>query len=87
MVSEGGDAPKETHAERQQQQSLNKIRRINEHIRQSGQLWVAGETSISRLSYQEKLRMFGAAFPISRALNTMWGVYLSCPGQKTMTST
>jgi hypothetical protein len=81
-VSEGGDAPKETHAERQQQQSLNKIRRINEHIRQSGQLWVAGETSISRLSYQEKLRMFGGSIPNFQGLEYYVGGIFVLPRTK-----
>ena len=63
IVSEGGNGPNEINSEKLQQQSLNKIRRINENIQQSEQLWVAGETSISRLSYQEKLSMFGGSIP------------------------
>ena len=63
LVSEGGAALKSISSEKLQQQSLNKIRRINENIRERGQKWVAGETSISRLSYQEKLSMFGGNIP------------------------
>lgn len=45
------------------QQSKNKIDRINQNIKDLGQFWVAGETSISRLSYQEQKSMFGGRVP------------------------
>ncbi len=82
IVSEGGDAPKEINSEKLQQQSLNKIRRINENIQQSGQLWVAGETSISRLSYQEKLSMFGGSIPNFQGLEYYVGGVFVLPGKK-----
>jgi len=82
LVSEGGDAPKEINSERLQQQSLHKIRRINENIQQSGQHWVAGETSISRLSYQEKLSMFGGSIPNFQGLEYYVGGVFVLPGEK-----
>jgi len=44
-------------------QNSLKIDRINQHIRESGFKWVAGETSISKLTYQEKKRLFGGKLP------------------------
>ena len=82
IVSEGGNGPKETNSENLQQQSLNKIRRINENIQQLGQLWVAGETSISRLSYQEKLSMFGGSIPNFQGLEYYVGGVFVLPGKK-----
>ena len=87
VVSEGGDAPKEVHGERLQQQSLNKIRRINENIQQSGQHWVAGETSISHLSYQEKLSMFGGSIPNFQGLEYYVGGVFVLPGEKDLIRT
>lgn len=45
------------------QQCENKIDQINLNIQKTGQTWVAGETSISKLSYQEKKSMFGGSVP------------------------
>jgi hypothetical protein len=81
LVSEGGGSPKEMRVERLKQQSLNKIRRINEHIQQSGQHWVAGETSLSRLSYQEKLSMFGGNIPNFQGLEYYVGGVFVLPGE------
>jgi hypothetical protein len=86
IVSEAGDAPKEINSERLQQQSLNKIRRINENIQQLGQLWVAGETSISRLSYQEKLSMFGGSIPNFQGLEYYVGGVFVLPGTQSVTA-
>ena len=82
IVSEGVNATKEIKSEKLQQQSLNKIRRINENIQESGQLWVAGETSISRLSYQEKLSMFGGSIPNFQGLEYYVGGVFVLPGAK-----
>ena len=81
-VSDGDEAMEGRKSERQQQQSLNKIQRINENIQQSGQLWVAGETSISRLSYQEKLSMFGGSIPNFQGLEYYVGGVFVLPGAK-----
>jgi len=53
----------ESQEAREVQQGLNKIDRINQNLQKSGQKWVAGETSISRLSYQEKKNLFGGEVP------------------------
>ncbi|MGW8316325.1 MAG: C1 family peptidase, partial [Bacteroidales bacterium] len=81
MVSEGGESPQEIKIERRQQQSLNKIQRINENIQQRGQLWVAGETSISRLSYQEKLGRFGGSIPNFQGMEYYVGGVFVLPGE------
>jgi len=82
IVSEGGGPPEEIGSERLQQQSLNKIQSINENIQQLGQHWVAGETSISRLSYQEKLSMFGGSIPNFQGLEYYVGGVFVLPGAK-----
>jgi Leucine-rich repeat (LRR) protein len=45
------------------EQNNDKIARINQNIRDRGEHWVAGETSISSLSYQEKKALFGGKIP------------------------
>jgi len=40
-------------------QQDGKIKRLNARIKAKGQKWIAGETSISRLSYDERRRLFG----------------------------
>jgi C1A family cysteine protease len=40
-------------------QDSSKIALINEQIKKQGLKWIAGETSISRLAYEEKKKMFG----------------------------
>lgn len=44
-------------------QDQEKIKRLNDEIKRRNQKWVAGETSISQLTYQEKKRMFGGKLP------------------------
>ena len=64
-------------------QTLTKIDRINQNIQNTGQLWVAGETSISKLSYQEKKRMFGGSVPNFQGFDYyVGGGFLFCPEQK-----
>ncbi|KPL09262.1 MAG: hypothetical protein AMS26_23090 [Bacteroides sp. SM23_62] len=63
-------------------QSQSKIDRINKHIREAGLKWLAGETSVSRMTYQEKKTMFGETYPTCRDLNITPGVYLCCLGQR-----
>jgi len=82
LISEWDGFPEAIKSERLQQQSLNKIQRINENIQQSGQLWVAGETSLSRLSYQEKLSMFGGSIPNFQGLEYYVGGVFVLPGTK-----
>ena len=80
LLSEGGIIPEATKSERLQQQALEKIRRINENIQESGQHWVAGETSLSRLSYQERLSMFGGSIPNFQGLEYYVGGIFVLPG-------
>jgi hypothetical protein len=80
LVSEGDGSTEEIKSERLQQQSRSKIRRINENIRQRGQHWVAGETSISRLSYREKHSMFGGRIPNFQGLEYYVGGVFVLPG-------
>jgi hypothetical protein len=79
-VSEGAGPPETGKKERLQQLSLNKIRRINENIQQSGQHWVAGETSLSRLSYREKRGLFGGGVPNFQGLEYYVGGVFVLPG-------
>ena len=37
----------------------SKVEKMNENIQESGMLWVAGETSVSGLSYEDKKALFG----------------------------
>lgn len=41
----------------------DKIRRLNEQIRKRGLKWIAGETAVSRLSFEEKKKLFGGRVP------------------------
>ena len=82
IVSEGGGLQEDIKNERLVQQSLNKIRRINENIQRLGQKWVAGETSLSRLSYQEKKSMFGGSIPNFQGLEYYVGGVFVLPGGK-----
>jgi len=82
VVSEGGGTSEEVKSEMLQEQTLNKIRRINENIQQLGQKWVAGETSLSRLSYQEKKSMFGGSIPNFQGLEYYVGGVFVLPGTK-----
>ena len=62
-TSEGGAYQAGAKKSLTSEQVLDKIDRINRNIRARGQAWVAGETSVSRLSYQEKKRLFGRRVP------------------------
>ena len=63
IVSVNGTYQVQTKKARAVQQTLNKIDRINQNLQKSGQRWVAGETSVSRLSYEEKKNLFGGKVP------------------------
>ncbi len=62
------------------QQTNYKIDRINQNIQKLGQTWVAGETSISRLSYQEKLNRFGGSIPNFQGFEYYVGGIFILPG-------
>ncbi len=67
------------------QQSRNKIDRINRNIQDLGQSWVAGETSISKLSYQEKKSMFGGRVPNFQGFEYYVGGVFVLPGVSSKT--
>ena len=46
-----------------QRQQTSRIDKINENLKKDNLPWVAGETSISKLSYQEKKAYFGDSLP------------------------
>ena len=46
-----------------QQQQSDKIRAINNNIQRKGLKWIAGETPVSMMTYQEKKNMFGGKIP------------------------
>jgi len=62
------------------QQNEYKIDRINRNIQEMGLTWVAGETSISRLSYQEKKSMFGGKVPNLQGFEYYVGGIFVLPG-------
>ena len=47
----------------QQQARIDRIALINNNLRAQNALWVAGETSVSQMSYQEKKGLFGGRVP------------------------
>ncbi len=50
--------------EQKKEQQLNeKIRLFNKRIEKNNEKWVAGETSVAKLSYAEKKAMFGGTLP------------------------
>jgi C1A family cysteine protease len=82
IVSKGDTYKAALKSEKLLQQSLNKIDRINQHLQNTGQKWVAGETSISRLSYQERKRLFGGNVPNLQGFEYYVGGVFVLPGAK-----
>ncbi len=82
ILSEEDKYKAELRDDRLLQQTLNKIDRINQNIQNTGQLWVAGETSISKLSYQEKKRFFGGRVPNFQGFEYYVGGVFVLPGSK-----
>ncbi len=82
IISDGDKYKAESRNDRLHQQTLNKIDRINQNIQNTGQLWVAGETSISKLSYQEKKRFFGGNVPNFQGFEYYAGGVFVLPGAK-----
>ncbi len=49
---------------RQQEQGNQKINKLNENLQSKGMSWVAGETSVSRLSFADRQKLYGqSTFP------------------------
>jgi len=62
-VQEGMDIRGERKL-RQLEQETQKINKLNENIRSRGISWVAGETSVSRLSFDDRQKLYGqSTFP------------------------
>jgi len=59
--------------------NAQKIDRINRNIHTLGQKWVAGETSVSELSYQEKKSLFGGRVPNLQGYEYYLGGYIELP--------
>jgi len=62
------------------QQNLEKIKKINENIKKKGGLWVAGETSVSKLTYKEKKELFGGRVPNLQGFEFYIGGIFAMPG-------
>ena len=82
IISERDNYKAESRADRLYQKSLDKIDRINQNIQKTGQKWIAGETSISKLSYQEKKRFFGGNVPNFQGFEYYTGGVFALPGAK-----
>jgi C1A family cysteine protease len=54
---------KEISEEQQQKVNTGRIALINNNLREQNELWVAGETSVSQLSYEEKKNLFSGKVP------------------------
>ncbi|MCK4748049.1 MAG: hypothetical protein KAT15_13455, partial [Bacteroidales bacterium] len=80
IISEGDKYQAKTKDDRLLTQTLIKIGRINQNIHSLGQKWVAGETSISKLSYQEKKNMFGGRIPNLQGFEYYKGGIFALPG-------
>jgi len=52
-----------SQAEYKQGREQIRIEKLNERIMEKGQMWIAGETPISQMSYDEKRRWYGDEWP------------------------
>jgi len=71
--------------ERSQQQKLDKIKKINENIKKKGGLWVAGETSVSQMTYEEKKQLLGGSIPNLQGFEYYKGGIFVMPGTNIQT--
>ncbi len=69
-----------TRSNKLQRQQLEKIDRINTTINKKGLKWIAGETSVSQLSYQEKRQLFGGNVPNLQGFEYYIGGIFVLPG-------
>ena len=61
-------------------QNADKIRKMNRHIAETGGKWVAGETSVSILTYEEKKQLFGGNIPNLQGFEYYKGGIFVMPG-------
>jgi hypothetical protein len=80
ILSEEESFQTHTKSARMHLQTLNKIDKINSNLNATGQTWMAGETSISRLSYQEKKSMFDGSVPNFQGFDYYVGGVFVLPG-------
>jgi len=64
----------------QQEQTKAKIIKINQKLQEENIPWVAGETSLSQLSYQEKKAYFGGTLPNLYGFEYYSGGFFVMPG-------
>jgi uncharacterized protein (TIGR02145 family) len=64
----------------QADQNEDKIRNINQHIAETGGRWVAGETPVSILTYEEKKQLFGGNIPNLQGFEYYKGGIFVMPG-------
>jgi len=60
--------------------NAEKIRKINQHIAERGEKWLAGETSLSMLTFQEKKDLFGGKVPNLQGFEYYSGGIFVVPG-------
>jgi hypothetical protein len=66
--------------DRSLKQNLEKIKKVNENIKRKGGLWIAGETSVSKLTYKEKKELFGGRKPNLQGFEYYVGGIYVMPG-------
>ncbi|MBN2522367.1 MAG: T9SS type A sorting domain-containing protein [Bacteroidales bacterium] len=69
-----------TRTNKLEQQQSEKINKINQYIERKGLKWIAGETSVSCMTYQEKKKMFGGKVPNLQGFEYYRGGIFVLPG-------
>jgi len=68
------------------EQNSEKITRINNSIKKLGGKWVAGETSVSKMTYEEKRQLFGGRLPNLQGFEYYVGGIYVLPGTNMLSS-
>jgi uncharacterized protein (TIGR02145 family) len=66
--------------DRKQELYLEKINHLNSNIKEKGMKWVAGETSVSQMTYSEKKKLFGGNIPNLQGFDYYVGGVFVLPG-------
>jgi uncharacterized protein (TIGR02145 family) len=66
--------------ERSQKQNSEKIKQLNKIIKKKGGLWIAGETSVSKMTFEEKKELFGGIVPNLQGFEYYVGGVFAMPG-------
>ncbi|MEM1137757.1 MAG: carbohydrate-binding domain-containing protein, partial [Bacteroidota bacterium] len=80
LISERPSATGFRTMDKSEDQRAAKIAKLNESIKERGNYWRAGETSVSRLSYQEKKQLFGNKIPNLQGFDYYVGGVFVIPG-------